>query len=153
MEVILLERIHRLGAMGDIVKVKPGFARNFLLPRKKAMRANEENKQVFEAKRADIEAANASTRAEAEKVAKKIEGINVTLVRQASEEGKLFGGVTVRDIAEVLEAQGQSVPKSQIIISGTIKNTGVYPVKINLHADVIATVNVNVVRNEITEAA
>lgn len=153
MEVILLERINRLGAIGDIVKVKNGFARNFLLPRKKALRANEANKEVFEAKRAEIEAQNASSRGEAQKKATQLEGINLKLVRQASEEGKLFGSVTVRDVAEALEAQGIHIPKSQIVISGNIKTTGTYPVKIGLHAEVIATVNINVVKNEITEAA
>lgn len=153
MEVILLERMGRMGGMGDIVKVKDGFGRNFLLPRKKALRATEENKKIFESKRAEIEASNAASRAEAEKHAATLSGLTVTLVRQASEEGKLFGSVTVRDIAEKMEEMGHKVPKSQIVISGSIKSTGTYAVKINLHADVTATVNVNVIRSEITEAA
>lgn len=153
MEVILLERIHRLGNMGEIVKVRDGFARNFLLPNKKALRATEENRKVFDTRRAEIEAANAASRAEAEKLAKTFEGLSVTLVREASEEGKLFGSVTIRDIAERLEEAGHPVPKSQIVISGYIKYTGVYPVKVNLHPEVTATINVNVTRNEIIEAA
>ena len=153
MEVILLERIHRLGAIGDIVKVKAGFGRNFLLPRNKALRATESNRKVFDARRAEIEASNAASRAEAEKHAGVLNGLALTLTRQASEEGKLFGSVTVRDIAEQLQAAGHTVPKSQIVISGSIKTTGAYPVKVLLHAEVTATVTVNVVRNEITEAA
>ncbi|MBV8939061.1 MAG: 50S ribosomal protein L9 [Alphaproteobacteria bacterium] len=153
MEVILLERIHRLGGMGDTVKVKDGFARNFLLPQKKALRATESNKALFEAKRGEIEAQNAASRGEAEKKVAALEGVTVTLVRQASEEGKLFGSVTVRDISEGLKEQGFDVPKSQIVISGSIKTTGTYPVKLNLHADVTAIVQVSVVRNEIVEAA
>lgn len=153
MEVILLERINRLGAVGDIVKVKDGFGRNFLIPNKKALRATEDNKRVFEVKRAEIEAKNAEGRAAAEAKAKKIEGTSVTLVRQASEEGKLFGSVTVRDVAEALAAKGHDVPKSQIVISGTIKTTGTYPVKLTLHPEVVITVDVSVTKSEMGEAA
>jgi large subunit ribosomal protein L9 len=148
MEVILLERINRLGATGDVVRVKNGFARNFLIPMKKALRATETNKKVFETKRAEIEAKNASARGEAEKKAKALEGVAVSLLREASEEGKLFGSVTVRDVAEALEALGHHVPKSQIIISGNIKTIGVYPVKLVLHADVVVTLDVNVTKSE-----
>lgn len=152
MEIILLERIHRLGNTGDIVKVKNGFARNFLLPLAKALRATDANKKVFEAKRSEIEAKNAKSKAAAETVAAKLEGLAVTLTRQSSEEGKLFGSVTVRDIGEALASAGHDVPKSQIIVSGSIKNIGVYPVKLLLHPEVTATVNLNVIRNE-AEAA
>lgn len=148
MEVILLERIGRLGTAGDIVKVKNGFGRNFLIPQHKALRATETNKKVFETKRAEIEAKNAQARAGAEAKAKKLEGVAVTLVRQASEEGKLFGSVTVRDIAEELKVLGHDVPKSQIIISGSIKTTGAYPVKLMLHPEVAVTLDVNVTRSE-----
>lgn len=148
MEIILLERINRLGAVGDIVKVKDGFARNFLIPNKKALRASEDNRRVFEVKRAEIEAKNAEGRASAEAQAKKFDGVKVTLTRQASEEGKLFGSVTVRDIAEQLKDMGHDVPKSKIIISGSIKNTGIYPVKLELHPEVTVTVDVNVTKSD-----
>ncbi len=148
MEVILLERINRLGAMGDTVRVKNGYARNFLLPRKKALRATEDNKQLFDARRSEIEAKNNESRKAAEVQAKALEGLNVTLVRQSSEEGKLFGAITVRDIAEALEAQGHPLPKSQIVVMGNIKNTGVYPVKLLLHADVTVTLDVTVAKSE-----
>jgi large subunit ribosomal protein L9 len=148
MEVILLERIGRLGNTGDVVRVKDGFARNFLIPLKKALRASNENKQVFEAKRAEIEARNAEAKSAAEAVAKKMEGVAITLVRQASEEGKLFGSVTVRDVSEALEAKGFKVAKSQILIAQTIKTTGAYTVKATLHSDVVVPVTVNVIKNE-----
>ncbi len=148
MEVILLERIGRLGSTGDVVRVKNGFARNFLIPMKKALRATDANKKVFETKRAEIEAKNASVRGEAEKQAKAFEGVSVTLTREASEEGKLFGSVTVRDIAEALEAMGHHVPKSQIIISNNIKTLGTYQVKLNLHADVVVSLDVIVAKSE-----
>ena len=148
MEVILLERINRLGATGDIVRVKNGFARNFLIPMKKALRATDSNKKVFETRRAEIEANNAAVRAQAEKQAKALEGVAIKLVREASEEGKLFGSVTVRDIAEALEAEGHQVPKSQIVISGSIKTTGAYQVKLMLHADVNVALDVNVTKSE-----
>lgn len=148
MEVILLERINRLGAVGDIVKVKNGFGRNFLIPQHKALRATENNKKVFELKRADIEAKNAGARGQAEAKGKQLESITVTLVRQASEEGKLFGSVTVRDISEALKEMGHDVPKSQIVISGSIKTTGTYPVKLMLHAEVTHTLDINVTRSE-----
>lgn len=148
MEVILLERIGRLGNTGDVVRVKDGFARNFLIPLKKALRASNENKQVFEAKRAEIEARNAEMKTAAEAMAKQMEGTAITLVRQASEEGKLFGSVTVRDVAEALEAKGHVVEKSQLLIAQTIKTTGSYIVKATLHAEVVVPVTVNVIKNE-----
>src|ERR1700734_1990578 len=121
MEVILLERIARLGAVGETVKVKNGYARNFLIPMKKALRASEDNKKVFEERRQITEERNAKAWGEAEARAAKIAGIALTLVRQASQEGKLYGSVTVRDIAEALKEAGHEVPKSQIIISNAIK--------------------------------
>src|SRR5690606_9706082 len=134
MEVILLERIARLGGIGDVVKVKNGFARNFLIPKKKALRANEESKKLFEERRHIIEQQNAEARTAAEAIAGKLAGSTITLVRQASQEGKLYGSVAVRDIAEALEQAGHSIPKSQIVLSSTIKNTGDYQVRVNLHA-------------------
>jgi large subunit ribosomal protein L9 len=152
MEVILLERIARLGGVGDVVKVRDGYGRNFLIPQKKALRASEANKKVFEERRHIIEQQNAELKAAAEVKAKKIEGIKITLVRQASQEGKLYGSVTVRDIADALKEAGHEVPKSQIVMSGTIKTTGDYPVRLLLHAEVVTPVTVSVVRLE-TEAA
>jgi large subunit ribosomal protein L9 len=152
MEVILLERIARLGAVGDVVKVRDGYGRNFLIPQKKALRASDTNKKVFEERRHIIEQQNAEAKAAAEIKAKKLEGVKITLVRQASQEGKLYGSVTVRDIADALEEAGHEVPRSQIVMSGVIKTTGEYSVRITMHAEVIIQVTVNVVRLE-TEAA
>jgi large subunit ribosomal protein L9 len=152
MEVILLERIARLGTIGDLVNVRNGYARNFLIPFKKALRASEANKKVFEARRSEIEAANASAKAEAEIIAKKLDGFTLTLARQASQEGKLYGSIAVRDIAEELKAAGHTVERSQIIMAAALKNIGNFPIKINLHADVVATVNVDIKRLE-AEAA
>jgi large subunit ribosomal protein L9 len=148
MEVILLERIHRLGNMGDVVKVRDGFARNFLIPQKKALRATEASKKEFEAKRAEIEAKNAASRATAETAAKKYENLSIALVRQASEEGKLYGSVTLRDIADVLKNQGFDVTRSQIVLKDVIKTTGSYTAFVQLHPEVQAPITVNVVRNE-----
>ncbi len=148
MEVILLERVGRLGSVGDVVKVKNGFGRNFLLPQKKALRATDENKKVFEGKRADIEAANAKARDAAQAQAKKMENVSVTLVRQASEDGKLYGSVNSRDVAEALQAQGHSVDRKQVVVASTIKNTGNYTVTLTLHPEVVLSVPLNVVRSE-----
>jgi large subunit ribosomal protein L9 len=148
MDVILLERVTRLGNVGDVVKVKNGYARNFLIPMKKALRANEENKRVFETQRHVIEQQNADAKAAAEMISKKLDGVTIDLVRQASQEGKLYGSVTVRDIAEVLKEAGSDIPKSQIVLSSTIKTTGEYVVRITLHPDVTANVTINVKRLE-----
>jgi large subunit ribosomal protein L9 len=147
MEVILLERVEKLGAIGDVVTVKNGFARNYLLPNKKALRANEANKKVFEANRARIEAENASKRADAEKASKGVEGKTVQLIRQASNVGHLYGSVSVRDIAEALEAQGAHVTKGQVVLDRPIKAIGVQDVKIALHPEVSVTIHVNVARS------
>jgi large subunit ribosomal protein L9 len=152
MEVILLERIARLGGVGDVVKVRDGYGRNFLIPQKKALRASASNKKVFEERRHIIEQQNAEAKGAAEVVAKKLEGVKLTVIRQASQEGKLYGSVTIRDIAEALAEAGHDVPKSQIVLTTTIKNTGEYPARITLHAEVIVTVTVNVARLE-SEAA
>jgi large subunit ribosomal protein L9 len=147
MEVILLERVEKLGAIGDVVKVKDGFARNYLLPNKKALRANENNRKVFEANRARIEADNAAKRAEAEKGSKDVEGKSVQLIRQASNVGHLYGSVSARDIAEALEGVGAKVAKSQVVLDKPIKALGVHEVKIALHPEVAVTVKVNVARS------
>ena len=152
MDVILLERIARLGNVGDVVKVRNGFARNFLIPQKKALRASEANKKVFEERRHIIEQNNADAKTAAEAKYKVLNGMTLTMVRQASQEGKLYGSVAVRDVADALKDAGHDIPKSQIVMSGSIKSVGDYPVRITLHADVTATINVSVVRVE-TEAA
>ena len=147
MDVILLERVEKLGAIGDVVKVKDGFARNFLLPRKKALRANEANRKVFEANRARIEADNANRRTEAEKEAQSFKDVSVTLIRQASNTGQLYGSVAVRDLVEALAADGHKVSKSAIVLDKPIKAIGVYTVKVALHPEVVVTVKVNVARS------
>jgi large subunit ribosomal protein L9 len=147
MEVILLERVEKLGAIGDVVKVKDGFARNYLLPRKKALRANEANRKVFEANRARIEEENASRRGDAEKAAKNVDGKSVQLIRQASNTGQLYGSVSARDIAEALEGVGAHVSKSQVVLDRPIKAIGLHEVKIALHPEVAVTVKVNVARS------
>ena len=147
MDVILLERVEKLGAIGDVATVKDGFARNFLLPRKKALRANEANKKVFEANRARIEADNANRRAEAEVESKTFENATITLIRQASNVGQLYGSVAVRDLVEALVADGHKVNKSQIVLDRPIKAIGLYDVRVALHPEVAVTVKVNVARS------
>src|ERR1043165_3368227 len=147
MEVILLERVEKLGAIGDVVKVKNGFARNYLLPNKKALRANEANKKLFEANRARIEAENAERKTDAEKSAKGVEGKTVQLIRQAANTGQLYGSASARDIAEALEGVGAKVGKSQIVLDRPIKAIGVHEVKVALHPEVSVTVKVNVARS------
>ena len=147
MDVILLERVEKLGAIGDVVKVKDGFARNFLLPRKKALRANEANRKVFESNRARIEADNASRRADAEKDAGSFKDAKITLIRQASNTGQLYGSVAVRDLVDALTADGHKVAKSAVVLDKPIKAIGVYDVKVALHPEVSVTVKVNVARS------
>lgn len=147
MDVILLERVEKLGAIGDVVTVKNGFARNYLLPNKKALRANEANKKVFEANRANIEAENAARRSDAEKASKDVEGKTVTLIRQASNTGQLYGSVSARDLAEALTEAGAKVAKSQIVLTKPIKTIGMFEVRVALHAEVAVTVKVNVARS------
>ncbi|HEY5723816.1 MAG TPA: 50S ribosomal protein L9 [Allosphingosinicella sp.] len=147
MEVILLERIEKLGAIGDVVKVKNGYARNFLLPNGKALRANESNRKVFEANREKIEATNAERRGQAETESKKIDGAKIQLIRQASNAGQLYGSVTARDIAEALEAQGHKVAKNHIILDRPIKGIGLQDVKVSLHPEVSVLIHVNVARS------
>jgi len=147
MDVILLERIEKLGSIGDVVKVKNGYARNFLLPRGKALRANESNRKVFEANREKIEAQNAERRSAAQGDAGKVEGAKVQLIRQASNAGHLYGSVSARDLAEALEAQGHKIAKHQIVLDRPIKSIGVQEVKIALHPEVSVTISVNVARS------
>jgi large subunit ribosomal protein L9 len=147
MEVILLERVEKLGAIGDVVHVKNGFARNYLLPNKKALRANEANRKVFEANRARIEAENAEKRSAAEKDAANVEGKTVQLIRQASNVGHLFGSVSARDIVEALDREGAKITRSQVVLDRPIKNIGMHDVKVALHPEVSVTVHVNVARS------
>src|SRR4028119_1148816 len=147
MEVILLERVEKLGGIGDVVNVKNGFARNYLLPNKKALRANEANRKVFEANRARIESENAERRSAAEASSKAVDGKTVQLIRQASNTGQLYGSVSARDIVEALEAEGAKVTKSQVVLDRPIKAIGLHEVKIALHPEVAVTVKVNVARS------
>jgi len=147
MDVILLERVEKLGHIGDVVKVKDGFARNFLLPRKKALRANEANRKIFEANRERIEAENATKRTDAQAEAKTLDGVAVTLIRQASNTGQLYGSVAVRDLVDALEADGHKINKSQVVLDKPIKAIGVFEVKVALHPEVSVSIKVNVARS------
>ena len=147
MDVILLERVEKLGSIGDVVTVKNGFARNFLLPNKKALRANESNRKLFETNRAKIEIDNASKRSDAEVASKDVDGKSVVLIRQASNVGALYGSVSARDVVDALEAEGAKVLKSQVILGKPIKSIGLHEVRIALHPEVSVTVKVNVARS------
>jgi large subunit ribosomal protein L9 len=147
MEVILLERVEKLGQIGDVVTVKDGFARNFLLPNKKALRSNNANRKVFEANKARIVADNEARKAEAQTASKDVDGKSVTLIRQASNTGQLYGSVAVRDIIEALEVEGAKVLKNQIALDKPIKAIGLYEVKVQLHPEVAVMVKVNVARS------
>jgi len=148
MEIILLERIEKLGSIGDVVTVKDGYARNFLLPNKKALRANESNRKVFEANRERLETENAARRDEAAKSGEKVDGAEVVLIRASSNSGQLYGSVSVRDIADALVAEGHGVSKSQIILERPIKTIGLFDVKVALHPEVRVTVKANVARSD-----
>lgn len=147
MQVILLERVENLGAIGDEVKVRDGFARNFLLPQKKALRATESNKKLFEARRAEIEANNAKAKADAEKASSKIDGTSYVLIRQAGEAGQLYGSVSSRDVADEIVKAGGKIERSSVVLDKPIKTIGLYEVRVRLHAEVSATVKVNVARS------
>ncbi len=147
MEVILLERVEKLGAIGDVVKVKDGFARNFLLPNKKALRSNAANRKVFETNRERIVAENAARRAVAQEEAKAVDGVTVTMIRQSSNTGQLYGSVAVRDLVEALDAEGHKVPKNAIVLNKPIKAIGIYDVKVSLHAEVSVMIKVNIARS------
>ncbi len=146
-EVILLERIERLGSMGQTVKVRPGFARNYLLPQKKALRATKANLELFEKQRAELEARNAAERAKAESLAKEVSGLKLVVIRQASEMGQLFGSVTSRDVVEASAEVGHKIERSQVQIDTPIKTLGLFDVKIKLHPEVSTVVTVNVARS------
>lgn len=148
MEIVLLERIARVGQMGDVVKVKDGYARNFLLPQGKALRANERNMKVFETQKAQIEAKNLEAKGEAEKVSTKLEGQTFVVIRQAGETGHLYGSVSNRDIAEVATAGGFTISREQVVLTAPIKTTGLSPVSIRLHPEVSVGITMNVARTE-----
>jgi len=147
MDIILLERVEKLGGIGDVVTVKDGYARNYLLPNKKALRANEANKKVFEANRAKIEADNAARRASAETDSQSVDGKSVVLIRASSNSGQLYGSVSVRDIVDALVADGAPVTKSMIVLERPIKTIGVFDVRVALHPEVAVTIKVNVARS------
>ena len=148
MEIILLERIEKLGSIGDVVTVKDGYARNFLLPNKKALRANESNRKVFEANRERLEADNAARRGEAEKAGANVDGTELVLIRSSSNSGQLYGSVNVRDIADALREKGHDINKSQIILERPIKTLGLFDVKVALHPEVHVMVKANVARSD-----
>ena len=147
MDVILLERIESLGQMGEVVKVKPGFARNYLLPQKKALRATKENRERFEKQRSQLEAQNFERRGEAEQVATKLGGLSVVLLRQAGETGQLYGSVTARDIAEAVTAAGFTIQKGQVVLNMPIKSLGIHPVRVTLHPEVSVIISANVAKS------
>jgi large subunit ribosomal protein L9 len=148
MEVILLERIEKLGQMGDVVTVKPGFARNYLLPQKKAMRATKENRAVFAQHRAQLETVNLERKSEAEAVAAKLDGLKVVIVRQASESDQLYGSVTVRDIAQSVTEAGFTVESKQVQLARPIKTVNLHEVRVVLHPEVIVNIIANVARSD-----
>jgi len=148
MDIILLERIEKLGTIGDVVSVKDGYARNFLLPQKKALRANEANKKVFEANRDRLEKENAERRVEAEKAGTGIDGVEVVLIRASSNSGQLYGSVSVRDIVDALTAKGHDINKSQVILERPIKTIGMFDVRVALHPEVSVIVKANVARSD-----
>jgi large subunit ribosomal protein L9 len=148
MKVILLERLEGWGGLGDVITVKDGYARNYLLPRQKALRANAANLKVFEAQRADIEARNAKAREAAGRAGEKLDGAAYVLIRQAGESGQLYGSVSGRDVADAVNAEGGKVERSMVVLDKPIKTLGVHEVKVRLHPEVTVTVTVNVARSQ-----
>ena len=148
MDVILLERVEKLGQMGDVVSVKPGYARNYLLPLHKALRATKHNLEVFEGRRSQLETDNLQRKSEAESVAKKVDGLTVPVIRAAGESGQLYGSVTARDIAEAIIAAGVTVTRQQVILDRALKTLGLEEIKVILHPEVSASVVVNIARSQ-----
>ncbi len=146
-ELILLQRVEKLGQMGEIVKVKPGYARNFLLPQSKAVRATKANRERFERERVQLEAQNIKRRDEAERVAERVQGLSITLIRQASDAGALYGSVSSRDLADACTAAGLGIERSQVLLVHPIKALGVSSVRVALHPEVVIDVKVNVARS------
>jgi large subunit ribosomal protein L9 len=147
-DLILLERVEKLGQMGQVVKVKPGYARNYLLPQKKALRATKENLALFETQRAQLEAMNLTRKSEAGEVGGKLEGLSVVLVRQAGESGQLYGSVSARDIAEAVTGAGFTIERRQVVLDRPIKTLGLHAVRIMLHPEVFAGITANVAQSE-----
>jgi len=147
MKVILLERVERLGALGDVVNVKDGFARNYLLPRTKALRATSANMKVFEGQRVEIESRNATARAAASKSGETLDGKSYVMIRQAGESGQLYGSVSGRDVADAVNAEGGKIDRAMVVLDKPIKMLGVHVVKIRLHAEVVLSVNINIARS------
>ena len=147
MQVILLERVARLGQMGEVVKVRDGFARNFLLPQGKALRATDANMKSFEVQKAQLEARNLETRSESQALADKLDGTSYVVIRSASDAGALYGSVTPRDIAEIVTAEGFSINRAQVVLNAPIKTLGVHGLKVVLHPEVTAKISVNVARS------
>ena len=147
MQIILLERIEKLGSIGDVVNVKDGYARNFLLPNKKALRANDANRKVFDANRARIESDNAERRGEAQTRGQDVDGMSVVLIRASSNSGQLYGSVSVRDIVDALNEQGANIGKAMVVLERPIKTVGVFDVRVALHPEVAVMVKVNVARS------
>jgi len=147
MEVILLERIDRLGQMGDVVNVKPGFARNFLFPQKKALRANKENRAYYDSKKVELEATNLKRKGEAEVIAKKMDGVKLIIVRSAGESGQLYGSVSARDVGDALHAQGFIVERAQVLLNAPVKMLGNFKTAVRLHPDVKVEVEFTVARS------
>lgn len=148
MDVILLQRVEKLGQMGEVVRVKPGYARNYLLPQKKAIRATKENLARFEAERAQLEAQNLKRREEALRVAERVAGLTVVMLRQAGESGQLYGSVSARDIADATTQNGLTIARQQVLLDHPIKALGLHQVRVMLHPEVIITVTVNVARTQ-----
>ncbi len=148
MDVILLQRIEKLGQMGEVVKVKPGFARNYLLPQKKALRATDANRARFEKQRAQLEAINLTRRQEAEKISGKVDGLTVVIIRQAGETGHLYGSVSSRDVAAAATTGGVTIDRAQVLMDRPIKMLGLHPVRVALHPEVIVTITANVAKSE-----
>jgi large subunit ribosomal protein L9 len=148
MKVILLERVEGRGALGDVITVKDGFARNYLLPTKKALRANSANMKVFDAQRADIEARNQKTKEQAGKSGEKLDGTTYILIRQAGESGQLYGSVSGRDVADIVNAEGGKVERAMIVLDKPIKTLGLHEVKVRLHAEVAVSVTLNIARSQ-----
>ncbi|MDR3521740.1 MAG: 50S ribosomal protein L9 [Acidocella sp.] len=146
-ELILLQRVEKLGQMGEIVKVKPGYARNFLLPQSKAVRATKANRERFERERVNLEAMNLKRREEAERVAERVQGLSVVLIRQASEAGSLFGSVSARDLSDACTAAGLTIERAQVLLQHPIKTLGLSKVRVALHPEVTLEVTVNVARS------
>src|SRR5215472_4165129 len=146
-ELVLLERVEKLGQMGQVVKVKPGYARNYLLPQKKALRATKDNLAYFESQRSQLEANNLQRKGEAAEVAGKLEGLSVVIVRQAGESGQLYGSVSARDIAEAVTGAGFTIEKRQVVLERPIKNLGLHPLRIVLHPEISVAITANVAQS------